>query len=248
MATTTNYGWTTPDDTALVKDGASAIRTLGSSVDTTTKNLNPETTLGDISFRSSSSNVNTRLGIGGTGTVLTVAAGVPSWAAPSAGALTKITSASFTSVATVDVDACFTSTYKRYLVQIKSFATTVADDFEMQWRESAVTKTSGYSGSGFSIDRSNTTGSYGYVSASQMTLSNTSGTSDSRAHSYNFYVDNVGTGGSLGARLWGQGFAEDNAQQTLLFGGMAVAIVTGFRLKSASSNISGQYAVYGLEN
>lgn len=35
MATTTNYGWTTPDDTALVKDGASAIRSLGSSVDST---------------------------------------------------------------------------------------------------------------------------------------------------------------------------------------------------------------------
>lgn len=35
MATTTNYGWTTPDDTALVKDGALAIRTLGSSIDTT---------------------------------------------------------------------------------------------------------------------------------------------------------------------------------------------------------------------
>jgi len=35
MATTTNYGWTTPDDTSLVKDGASAIRTLGSSVDST---------------------------------------------------------------------------------------------------------------------------------------------------------------------------------------------------------------------
>ena len=34
MATTTNFGWTTPDNTALVKDGASAIRTLGSSIDT----------------------------------------------------------------------------------------------------------------------------------------------------------------------------------------------------------------------
>ena len=34
MATTTNYGWTTPDDTALVKDGASAIRSLGSAIDT----------------------------------------------------------------------------------------------------------------------------------------------------------------------------------------------------------------------
>lgn len=35
MATTTNYSWTTPDNTAYVKDGASAIRTLGTSVDTT---------------------------------------------------------------------------------------------------------------------------------------------------------------------------------------------------------------------
>ena len=35
MATTTNYSWATPDNTAYVKDGASAIRTLGSSVDTT---------------------------------------------------------------------------------------------------------------------------------------------------------------------------------------------------------------------
>lgn len=84
MATTTNYGWETPDDTDLVKDGAAAIRTLGSSIDTTTKNLNPETTLGDISYRSSTSNTNTRLAIGSTGQVLTVSGGVPSWASPAA--------------------------------------------------------------------------------------------------------------------------------------------------------------------
>ena len=39
MATTTNYGWTTPDDTALVKNGASAIRSLGTAIDTTTEDL-----------------------------------------------------------------------------------------------------------------------------------------------------------------------------------------------------------------
>ena len=90
MATTTNYGWTTPDDTALVKDGASAIRTLGSSVDTTTKALNPSTTLGDIEYRSSTANTNTRLGIGSTGNVLTVSGGVPTWAAPAAGGMTLL--------------------------------------------------------------------------------------------------------------------------------------------------------------
>jgi hypothetical protein len=39
MATTTNYGWTTPNDTDLVKNGANAIRTLGTAIDTTTEDL-----------------------------------------------------------------------------------------------------------------------------------------------------------------------------------------------------------------
>ena len=39
MATTTNYGWPTPNDTDLVKNGANAIRTLGSAIDTTTEDL-----------------------------------------------------------------------------------------------------------------------------------------------------------------------------------------------------------------
>jgi len=34
MATTTNYGWTTPNDSDPFKNGASSIRTLGSAVDT----------------------------------------------------------------------------------------------------------------------------------------------------------------------------------------------------------------------
>jgi len=85
MATTTNYGWETPDNTDLVKDGALAIRTLGSSIDTTTKALNPSTTLGDIEYRSATANTNTRLGIGSTGQVLTVAGGVPTWSTPGSG-------------------------------------------------------------------------------------------------------------------------------------------------------------------
>jgi len=80
MANTTNYNWETPDDTDLVKDGAAAIRTLGSSIDTTTKALNPSTTLGDIEYRSATANTNTRLPIGTTGQVLSVVGGVPAWA------------------------------------------------------------------------------------------------------------------------------------------------------------------------
>jgi len=119
MATTTNYGWTTPDDTSLVKDGASAIRTLGTSVDTTTKNLNPETTLGDLAFRSSTSNVNTRLGIGTAGQVLTVASGVPSWATASSGSMTLISTTTFSATTSVTLSS-IPSTYKDLKLVIRN--------------------------------------------------------------------------------------------------------------------------------
>jgi hypothetical protein len=90
MANTTNYNWETPDDTDLVKDGAAAIRTLGSSIDTTTKALNPSTTLGDIEYRSATANTNTRLAIGTTGQILSVVAGVPAWVANDVGDITAV--------------------------------------------------------------------------------------------------------------------------------------------------------------
>ena len=77
MATTTNYGWTTPDDTALVKDGASAIRTLGTAIDTTTFN-NASAAIaktivdakGDIIAATAADTVS-RLAVGANDTVLT---------------------------------------------------------------------------------------------------------------------------------------------------------------------------------
>ena len=44
MANTTNFGWETPDDTDLVKDGASAMRTLGNAIDTSLVDLKGGTT------------------------------------------------------------------------------------------------------------------------------------------------------------------------------------------------------------
>lgn len=125
MATTTNYGWTTPDDTALVKDGASAIRSLGSSIDTTTKNLNPSTTLGDIEYRSSTANTNTRLAIGTTGQVLTVSGGVPSWATAAGGSgmtLLSTTTPSGTSTTVNITDTGYLDLYI-YVTGVTSTAT-----------------------------------------------------------------------------------------------------------------------------
>lgn len=44
MANTTNFNWETPDDIDLVKDGAAAIRTLGSAIDTSLVDLKGGTT------------------------------------------------------------------------------------------------------------------------------------------------------------------------------------------------------------
>ena len=99
MATTTNYGWTTPDDTALVKDGASAIRTLGSSVDTSVKALNPGTTAGDVDYYASATS-KTRLAIGSNGQVLTSNGSVPTWATPASGGMTLLSTTTLSGAST----------------------------------------------------------------------------------------------------------------------------------------------------
>jgi hypothetical protein len=79
MATTTNYGWTTPDDTDLVKDGAAAIRTLGSSIDTSFVADEGDLLLGGAS------DIFEPLAIGAADTVLTSDGTTASWAAPAGG-------------------------------------------------------------------------------------------------------------------------------------------------------------------
>jgi len=106
MATTTNYGWVTPDDTALVKDGAAAIRSLGTAIDTTVFN-NASAAIaktivdakGDIIAATAADTVS-RLAVGANDTVLTAdstaATGVK-WAAASGGGMTSIATGTLSS-------------------------------------------------------------------------------------------------------------------------------------------------------
>lgn len=110
MPTTTNYGWTTPADTDLVKDGASAIRTLGSSIDTTLKaQIDAQipdsifdakgdlisATAADTPARLASSGVN-----GDVLTVDTTTSTGLKWAAVSAGGMTQLASGSLSGTET----------------------------------------------------------------------------------------------------------------------------------------------------
>lgn len=49
MATSPNYGWSEPDDTSFVKNGALAMRTLGNAIDTTVKSIDDRVTAAEAS-------------------------------------------------------------------------------------------------------------------------------------------------------------------------------------------------------
>ena len=102
MATTTNYSWTTPDDTDLVKDGAAAIRTLGTAIDTTVftnagaaiaKSL--VDAKGDI-IAATADNTVDRLAVGANDTVLTADSSTATglkWATPVSGKIGQVINA-----------------------------------------------------------------------------------------------------------------------------------------------------------
>jgi hypothetical protein len=247
MATTTNYSWETPDDTDLVKDGAAAIRTLGSSIDTTTKALNPSTTLGDIEYRSSTANTNTRLGIGTTGQVLTVSGGVPAWSTPAAtSGFTLIARTSFSNVASQAFDSVFDTTYSTYFVSIEQiFAATGDDDLHLQLRYAGPnTQTAAYYGSSFGSPYTGATFNTQSNNASQMTISTQTGTSVvfSSGHIYFNVV------GDASAKPNFRGLFTDKDSNQYMFGGQndTARVYTGFLLKSSSTNITGTVSIYGM--
>jgi hypothetical protein len=243
MATTTNYGWTTPDDTALVKDGASAIRTLGSSVDTTTKNLNPETTLGDISFRSSTSNVNTRLGIGSTSQVLTVTGGVPVWATPSGG-LIKIVTANFSASAAVQINQCFTSTYVNYIIVLNALGNSGGGDLFMKFQTgtNTVVSSSDYYGAGKYVNNGSTDGIFVNNGDTKMTIAPTVATN--LRQNFTINISNVGNSSQDG-NISSLGNGAGNGIATYAGIINASATYTGVQF-TGNGNLTGTYTVYGL--
>ena len=124
MATTTNYGWTTPDDTALVKDGASAIRTLGSSIDSTLKTqIDAQisdsllTTKGDL-IAATGASTPARLAVGTNGQVLTAdstaSTGV-AWATASSGGMTLISETTASALSSLSLSS-IPQTYKALML------------------------------------------------------------------------------------------------------------------------------------
>jgi len=249
MATTTNYGWTTPDDTALVKDGAAAIRTLGTSVDTTTKNLNPSTTLGDIEYRSSTPNVNTRLGIGSDGDILTVASGVPSWTAPAgASGLTLVTSGTFTTSSAVNISDCFSATYTNYKIVLTLSASTNNVAIDMRLRVAGANNTdSDYDSQNVNIIDTSVVGA-SYVNQNRW-AEVISAFASGYFTSVEIFMANPFATDYTGGQLVQSTFASSTRMvKTTAFAKEATTSFTGLGFIPSAGTISGSYKVYGLAN
>lgn len=141
MATTTNYGWTTPDDTALVKDGAAAIRTLGSSVDSTVF-ANASAAIaktivdakGDLIAASAADTV-AKVPVGTDGQVLvadsTAATGV-AWSTPASGGGMTLISNTSLSGGSITISS-IPSTYKHLFMVVEGMAMNAANNLQMRF-------------------------------------------------------------------------------------------------------------------
>ena len=134
-----------PTNTDLVKDLPADFDIFGQAVDDRIKALNPSTTLGDIEYRSSTANTNTRLGLGTAGQVLTVNSGAnaPEWATPTSGGMTLISTTTL-SGATTTISSIPATYNTLYLVIDNARG---ADDAELRMRfngDSAANRHYGY--------------------------------------------------------------------------------------------------------
>ena len=112
-ATTTHYGWTYPTSTDYVKDGATAMGTLATSIDSS---------------------------------LYTVATSTPT------SGLTLITTSTISAATTVNINNCFSSTYKNYRIHVYGQGTGNSQVIYFKLRTSGTDSTTGYVAGTYGFD------------------------------------------------------------------------------------------------
>jgi hypothetical protein len=123
MANTTYFGWETPDDTDLVKDGAAAIRTLGQAIDTSMQDLEGGTT-GQILSKNSNTDMDFIWITNDVGDITAVTAGT----GISGGGTTGAVTVSIDTAVTADLTTAQTLTNKTLTSPKISLAYTAKTD------------------------------------------------------------------------------------------------------------------------
>ena len=210
----------------------------------------PLTTKGDLYTFSTS---DTRLGVGANGTTLVADSGEATglrWSAPSSGALTLIQRSTFSNVANTSTtfDGVFTSTYSDYLVVFQQFySATTADDLHWQWRYGGNTDTGQYA-TLLEVGQDSTTWTKVYSGNAGAVATLATDSESGFPFVGTLHIAKIGTG-TYKPSMYGMGHEKYNGSLCLIYGDLDVArAFNGFILKSASSNVSGTVAVYGLAN
>ena len=238
MATTTNYGWTTPDDTDLVKDGAAAIRTLGSSIDTSFAADEGDLLVGGTS------DIFEALPIGAVGTVLTSNGDTAEWA--TAGSFVHITTVTFTTSSSIDLSNIFSTTYENYFFT-GNFVGTADGDLNYNYRVSGSDNTTAnYNRSLYDVTN-------GILSGSRATGQTLGRFAPTRASGSRISITGYFLGPFLTQTKHSQtrtSAATDTAitQNFVDVGFNAATSFTGLTIVPSSGTVTGKLSFFGIKN
>jgi hypothetical protein len=130
MPNTTNFNWSTPADTDLVKNGASAIRTLGSAIDTSFVDFKGGTT-GQVLKKTSNTDLDVEWGTASSG-------------------LTLIGTTSFSAVASQTFTG-LSSSYDNYIFYYALTNSTSGAELQLQFSLSGTASSTGYYSAGTTL-------------------------------------------------------------------------------------------------
>jgi len=246
MATTTNYSWSTPDDTALVKDGAAAIRSLGTAIDTTVFN-NAGAAIaktivdakGDIIAATAADTVS-RLAVGANNTVLTADSSTATglkWATVAAGGITQLATGSLNGVSTVTISS-ISQSYKNLVLYIQNVQ---GPGGSLGIRPNNFTTANSY------LQVYNKINASTWTSATYNSFYNFTDSASNTNETVLFTIPNYTTTGLKSVTLQGAGGATD--RNVILFGrNTDVDAVTSLVIFNGDSNnyTSGTYTLFGV--
>lgn len=247
MATTTNFGWETPDDTDLVKDGAAAMRTLGSAIDTSFIDLKGGTT-GQILSKASNTDLDYTWITNDQGDITGITASSPLTGGGTSGAVTVGIQDATTSVkGAVQLSDSTSSTSTALAATANAVKTTydlansayapaftnnyyagknkiINSDFSV-WQRG----TSSFSAPGYTADRWRYTAGNGGIGISQQTF--TPGAAPVSGYEGKFFLRSVGSVASTS----GTPTLEQRIEDVQTYAGQTVTV--SFWAKSSASTI-----------
>ena len=256
MATTTNYSFPTPDDTDLVKDGASAIRSLGTAVDTqmftnagAAINKSIVDAKGDLIVASGADAV-ARLAVGTNDYVLTADSAETNgvkWAAlPTGGGLTLINTGGTTLSGTTTTISSIPGTYKHLFGYVEN-AYGAANDNNVGLRFNADT------GSNYFVTEFGSAGASLFATDYTQTrlfrfTSVGTGTGYQQKGFGTFWIGNYATSDYHAVEMQGRGKATASNYYSILSQGVwdSASAITSVSIVSDSSMSGGKVYLYGV--